>query len=248
MIITLTKRIIGSLFISCFFTIGCFLKKAGINPEDYVTEDLVPPISTEYGTAFQVNCCCCWSCTTANYLPFKLFWWHTAICKPIAYPRISVCRPWRSTKFSGIHRRPWRTYCYGISIWPPDTNWWCTSILPADVQYELDHMLLQMMQKVIYFTSLLLSILLFDVSTNVGHHLYLAGIRFIHSISACRATARFSVHQHQQAIGKASTSNNSHQGRQDCSKEEEDCTRIEKGSKENQGLKKLVKICTTFGK
>jgi hypothetical protein len=117
-----------------------------------VTEDLVPPISTEYGTAFQVNYYCCWSCTTANCLPFKLFWWHTAICKPIGYPRISVCRPWRSTKFSGIHRRPWRStkftgihrrpwriYCYGISIWPPDTNWWCTNILPADVQYELNH-------------------------------------------------------------------------------------------------------------
>jgi len=31
---------------------GCLLKKAGINPEDYVTEDLVAPISTAYGTGF----------------------------------------------------------------------------------------------------------------------------------------------------------------------------------------------------
>ena len=37
---------------------GCLLKKAGINPEDYVTEDLVAPISTAYGTGFQVNCYC----------------------------------------------------------------------------------------------------------------------------------------------------------------------------------------------
>ena len=118
---------------------GCLLKKAGINPEDYVTEDLVAPISTAYGTGFQVNCYCSWSCTTANCLSFKLFWWHAAICKHIGYPRISVCRPGRSTKFSGINWRPWRTYCYGISIWAPDTNWWCTNILPADVKYELDH-------------------------------------------------------------------------------------------------------------
>jgi len=95
-------------------------------------------------------------------------------------------------------------------------------------------MLLQMMQKVIYFTCLLLSILLFDESTNVGHHLYLAGITFIHSISACRATARFSVHQHQQAIGKATASNNSHQGREDCSKEEDDCTRTKKAPKKTK--------------
>jgi hypothetical protein len=35
---------------------GCVLKKAGINPEDYVTKDSVPPMSTEYGVVpvFQV--------------------------------------------------------------------------------------------------------------------------------------------------------------------------------------------------
>ena len=96
------------------------------------------------------------------------------------------------------------------------------------------------------FTHLLLSILLFDESTNVGHHLYLAGITFIHSISACRATARFSVHQHQQAIGKASTSNNSHQGRQDCSKEEEDYTRTEKRFQRKPRTKKVSEDLYSF--